>query len=51
MNSNLLHLIYKLSISLHGYIFWVIQDAISQRDKTKELRNILEKGDSNVVLE
>ena len=51
MNSNLLQLLYKLSFWLHAYIFWVIQDAIIQRDKTKELRNILEKGDSNVMLD
>ena len=52
MNSNLLHHIYRLGcLWLHGYIFLVIQDANSQRNETKEHRNIPEKGDSNVVLD
>ena len=36
---------------LHGYILWVIQNANSQRNETKEHRSIPEKGDSNVVLD
>ena len=51
MNSSLLHIIFQFSPWLPGYIFWVIQDANSQRNETKEHRNIPEKGDSNVVLD
>ena len=51
MNSSLVHIIYKLSLWLHGCIFLVIQDTTGQKDKTKEHRNIPEKSDSNVVLD
>ena len=48
---SLLHVIYKLSLWLHGRIFWVIQDATSQREKAKEQKTILVRIDFNIVLD